>query len=432
MNIQDVMKKIEDNGLSGKVHTRDLLLGAQNPDALNKIVDAKIGYMKATTDAERGMYSAEAKTIRAANGYQLSDDGSKDITSQILSGKPTGVGAIKVGNAVSKQSRSGSDAAFSNYRSTLEAAQRKAQEDALGKMSALTGGYASSSAATAATAAGADYSQLLAEKELALAEAERTRAATEKENEYQKQLEKAKLAASLGDYSYLEKMGIDMTAQRKSEADAETASAADRAQSDYATLLSEAEFYAKYGDFSKLKALGIDTSLYEKQYAAKNATGGGSASGGGSGNGNQPVDIYAALKQNGATDFGTAYAMLLNSGYSTSAANTMAKYYAETYLQSDGGDDKGEPALNENYTGITQTMRNAVGIIQKAAPKNMFNTVYSYIKRGNISVEEGVELSLEQSNEAAYYVLLGLLENGVITKEKANSLAEKYIIEEPN
>lgn len=355
MNIQDVMKKIEDNGLSGKVHTRDLLLGAQNPEALNKIVDAKIGYMKATTDAERGMYSAEAKMTRAQNGYQLSDDGSTDITSQMLSGKPTGVGTIKVGNVVSKNPQSGgaSDAAFANYRATLEAAQRKAQEDALGKMSALTGGYASSSAAAAATAAGADYSQLLAEKELALTEAERTRADTAAKEAYQKQLEMAKLAASLGDYSKLKALGVDTTSAEKEQADTQQSEADEKAKTDYATLLSEAEFYAKYGDFSKLKALGIDTSLYEKQYAAKIATGGGSVSGSGSGSGNQPVDIYAALKASGATDFGTAYAMLLNAGYSTSAANTMAKYYAETYLQ--GEEDEEEPEVeDETENDITQ------------------------------------------------------------------------------
>lgn len=101
VTMNDIMKKIKDNGLEGKVHARDLVLGGKNPELLNRIVDSKIGWMNAKSDAERGLYAAEAKAIRASQGYQLSDDGSRDVTNDMLGGKATGAGALRIGNPAS-------------------------------------------------------------------------------------------------------------------------------------------------------------------------------------------------------------------------------------------------------------------------------------------------------------------------------------------
>ena len=171
ITLEEINKKINENGLSGKVHVRDMLVGLKDPATLNKIVDNKIGYKNAKTDAERGLYAAETKMLRAKQGYQLSDDGSRDITEQVLhgSGKTSSSGmttadviqmveakraarnAARAGNTAAADSAGTTNAAFERYRETLEAAQKKAQEDALGKVAALTGGYGSSSAAMAAT-----------------------------------------------------------------------------------------------------------------------------------------------------------------------------------------------------------------------------------------------------------------------------------------
>ncbi len=43
-------------------------------------------------------------------------------------------------------------------------------------------------------------------------------------------------------------------------------------------------------------------------------------------------DVYAWLKQNGAKDAGTAYAMLINAGYAQGAAKTISDYFGNTYL----------------------------------------------------------------------------------------------------
>lgn len=343
VTMQDIQKKIKDNGLEGKVHARDLVLGEKNPELLNRIVDSKIGWMNAKSDAERGLYAAEAKAIRASQGYQLSDDGSRDVTNDMLGGKATGAGALRIGNPASRKSSSdnpanSAGAAFENYRATLEAAQKKAQEDALGKVSALTGGYGSSSAAMAATAAGADYSKLLADKELELAENERQRALTAEQQDYQRRLEKAQLAASVGDYSLYEQMGIDMTALRekeKSEAEAAAAAAAEataqKERSTYEQLLSDAETAAKYGDTSKLQALGIDTRQYDSKFAGSTST--TQKNTGGAGGSAKAVsadfqtDPSAALYAAGAKTFNQAYALLLSNGYSSTAATTIAENY---------------------------------------------------------------------------------------------------------
>lgn len=434
VTMNDIMKKIKDNGLEGKVHARDLVLGGKNPELLNRIVDSKIGWMNAKSDAERDLYAAEAKAIRASQGYQLSDDGSRDVTNEMLGGKATGAGALRIGNPASRKSSSdnpanSAGAAFENYRATLEAAQKKAQEDALGKVAALTGGYGSSSAAMAATAAGADYSKLLADKELELAENERQRALTAEQQDYQRKLEKAQLAASVGDYSLYEQMGIDMTALREKEkADAEAAAAAaaeasaQKERSTYEQLLADAETAAKYGDTSQLRALGIDTRQYDSKFAGSTNTTqkntGGAGSSAKAGSTDFQTDPSAALRAAGAKTFNQAYALLLSNGYSSTAATTIA----------------------ENYLAELDDMKEADGDVKKEdEPKSddketkTISNVVEYLIKGGTSAAASLGVDgkdITSGKEAAYMYLYKLVENG-LDPSVAESIAEKYGISAP-
>ncbi len=434
VTMNDIMQKIKDNGLEGRVHARDLAVGEKNPELLNRIIDNKIGWAHAKSDAERGLYAEETKAIRASQGYQLSDDGSRDVTNDMLGGKATGAGALRIGNPASRKSSSdnpanSAGAAFENYRATLEAAQKKAQEDALGKVAALTGGYGSSSAAMAATAAGADYSKLLADKELELAENERQRALTAEQQDYQRKLEKAQLAASIGDYSLYEQMGIDMTKLRekeKSEAEAAAAAAAEasaqKERSTYEQLLSDAETAAKYGDTAKLRALGIDTRQYDSKFAGSTST--TQKNTGGAGGSAKAVsadfqtDPSAALYAAGAETFNQAYALLLSNGYSSTAATTIA----------------------ENYLAELDDMKEADGDVKKEdEPKpddketKTISNVVEYLIKGGTSAAASLGVdgkNITSGKEAAYMYLYKLVENG-LDPSVAESIAKKYGISAP-
>lgn len=447
VTMNDIMKKIKDNGLEGKVHARDLVLGGKNPELLNRIVDSKIGWMNAKSDAERGLYAAEAKAIRASQGYQLSDDGSRDVTNDMLGGKATGAGALRIGNPASRKSSSdnpanSAGAAFENYRATLEAAQKKAQEDALGKVAALTGGYGSSSAAMAATAAGADYSKLLADKELELAETERQRALTAEQQDYQRKLEKAQLAASVGDYSLYEQMGIDMTALREKEkADAEAAAAAaaeasaQKERSTYEQLLADAETAAKYGDTSQLRALGIDTRQYDSKFAGsatqKNTGGAGSSVKAVSAD--FQTDSSAALYAAGAETFNQAYALLLSNGYSSTAAEKIAQsYLAELEEEDEDGGSVVSSAGGQSRARSADELKAYEADVADARKRSMADAkalIVTWLEKGTVTVEEAVMLAKQSSSGLADVLLRELVSDSKITAEEANLMAEKYEVE---
>ena len=454
VTMQDIQKKIKDNGLEGKVHARDLVLGGKNPELLNRIVDSKIGWMNAKSDAERGLYAAEAKAIRASQGYQLSDDGSRDVTKDMLGGKATGAGAISIGNPVSRKTSGDSSAiaAFENYRATLEAAQKKAQEDALGKVAALTGGYGSSSAAMAATAAGADYSRLLADKELELAETERQRALTAEQQDYQRRLEKAQLAASVGDYSLYEQMGIDMTKLREKERSAAAAAAAAAAEASeqkerttYEQLLADAETAAKYGDTSKLRALGIDTRQYDSKFAGSASTTQKNTGGAGSSakavSADFQTDPSAALSAAGAKTFNQAYAILLGMGYGTTAAKTMAQSYLDEIADMAEEDDTGagdtaaptaQTAPTGDKTRPASELKAYAADVADARKSSMANAkalLVNWLDKGTVTPEEAVLLAKQSSNGLADALLRMLVANAQITADEANAFAQKYRIE---
>ena len=474
ITMNDIKKKIKDNGLEGKVHARDLALGEKSPEILNKIVDNKIGYMNAKTDAERGMYSAETKALRAAQGYQLSDDGSRDVTNEVLHGSgsntpgQTTAAVIKMveenrlkrkAQEAGAASAAASNRAFENYKTTLAAAQKKAEEDVLGKMASLTGGYGSSSAAAAAASAGADYSKLLADKELELAETERQNALAAEQTEYQRKtaseqtdyqrkLEKAKLAAALGDYSLYEEMGINLDALRANEKAAADAAAAEKEQSDYEQLLAAAELAAKYGDTSGLRALGIDTSRYDAKYAADAAQTGTAKSAGTAASGSTKkstadvTDPSAALAEAGAKTFNQAYAMLLGMGYSTADAKTMAQNYLAEIA--DAEEEDGDTGANEGDAPFAQTGKTGgktrpasalkayaadVADARKSSMTTARDLLATWMNEGAVTAEEAVMLAKQSSSGLADALLRMLVANAQITADEANAMAQKYRIE---
>ncbi len=87
---EDVMKSIEENGLTGDVSEWDLELIKQNPDAGMKIVQSKVDWYAATTDDARALANAEANRVREEYGsYNGGDDGMQHI----LMNEPTATGA---------------------------------------------------------------------------------------------------------------------------------------------------------------------------------------------------------------------------------------------------------------------------------------------------------------------------------------------------
>ena len=239
---EDVLKAAKNGGVSASLTDSDIKLIKSNPNSGMRLVNHKIDYVNAPEgeagDYVRGIAHAGADYERRTyGGYTTNADGS--IATKVGVSKPTGLGAVKT-----VQKSSGGDA-YKAYEKALLDAQAKAQENVYGMVTAGTGGNASSSAVTKAAAAGADYSQLLAEKK-----------AEFEDKEYNKALNEAQLAASLGDFSKLRAMGIDTSSY---EADI----ASQKARTERETALNEAYKAAELGDYSKLAALGFDTSYLE-------------------------------------------------------------------------------------------------------------------------------------------------------------------------
>lgn len=156
------------------------------------------------------------------------------------------------------------DPLYSQYRMQYEKEGSLAAEDALGKASALTGGYGSSYGQKIASDTRAEFARLTADKaeELEKTAFERHRNSVdalyklysllsdEEKKEQDRQLaalDFAVLASEMGDDSFIKALGIEPE------------------DDDFKKLKEMAELSAKYGDYSYLKALGIDTSKTENK-----------------------------------------------------------------------------------------------------------------------------------------------------------------------
>ena len=84
-------------------------------------------------------------------------------------------------------------------------------------------------------------------------------------------------------------------------------------------------------------------------------------------------DIYKRLSDAGALDYGTAYDMLRNSGYSVTDANRYANYFAESYL----------PSLTQTTEPTDQGSMNESMFNQEA------RTIMAYMRQGLVSQAQG-------------------------------------------
>ena len=248
LTANDVLKAAEAGGVKNSLNAEDIKLINSNPSVGMEMVNYKIDYVNAPEgeagDYTRGIARAGTEYLRQKyGGYSTNADGSQVIYNP-SAGTPTGSGVLSP-NYSSKKTSNNSDL-YKNYEKAILDAQAKAQENVYGMVAAGTAGNASSSAMTKAAAAGADFSQLLAEKK------------AEFENQqYNRNLNEAQVAASMGDFSKLRAMGIDTTIYEKKIKAQEDATARQ-------TALNEALTAMEIGDYSKLAALGFDTSYLEK------------------------------------------------------------------------------------------------------------------------------------------------------------------------
>lgn len=248
----DFERQARQSGLYDSFNAEDLALARKNPQTGVLILNAKQDYMNAPAGAAgdnmRALAHESIQSVRRKFGnYETSADG-MTVTHLPSQNAPENTGDdhyrallwAEKKRAAAQSPNNGEP--FAQYEKTINAQREAAQKDAIGKTAALTGGYGSSSAVQAANSVASEYARVLAEKELELSQ-----------EAYDRKLSEAQLAASLGDYTKLNALGI-------STADYEARLAEERAQNKYAALLAQAEAAAKYGDTSQLAGLGIDVT----------------------------------------------------------------------------------------------------------------------------------------------------------------------------
>ena len=162
------------------------------------------------------------------------------------------------------------DSLYRQYRDLYTDNAGKAARDVYGLASAATGGYGSSYAATAASAAYDRYMQGLTDRALDITEAARKQQGDARadlydrlqalnaleESDYGRYRDRLSLAfnaAKQGDYSLLEDLGMDASALRRGD------------------VTDLAELAAKYGDYGYLSAMGVDTSALTGKEATERA-----------------------------------------------------------------------------------------------------------------------------------------------------------------
>lgn len=153
------------------------------------------------------------------------------------------------------------NALWAAYKKAYEREGARATSDTLGRVAAMTGGTPSSYAVSAASQTANDYAAKMSDKlpEVYSTELQRYyNDASLARQDYStiagarsQALSEAREKAALGDYSALDRLGIDSTNLKE-----------DRAYELRQRTLSDALTAAKYGDYSGLQSYGIDTSRY--------------------------------------------------------------------------------------------------------------------------------------------------------------------------
>lgn len=265
-----------------------------------------------------------------------------------------------------------SDPAYQAYAKQYAREGQRATADALGQAAAASGGRVSSWAQTAAQQAGNYYAGQMADRvpelyqqaynrylqefqmnqgALDAALADRRQKYSEFQGNYDRAAQNLNTARALEQDEYnrfLNELGqyntdrsfnyaklLDEVNNQRTLRQDDVAAR----QQDLQDAIARAELGGAYGDWSGLEAIGITPNL-GNVVSVTEANTKKTTSGKQPDNTGKPkkepsesnVDIYAGLAENGATDFGTAYAMLISEGYSATNAKTLATYFAETYL----------------------------------------------------------------------------------------------------
>lgn len=313
-------QEAQNSGLLGKFSDADLNLAKINPDAGMSILKYKQDYANATTDEARALANAGAESIRSSYGnYTGGGDGGSFHLNQVSPSSFAPETAPTYENQYEQQEQqlmdailnreqfsydASTDPSYSQYRKQYAREGDRATQDALGAAAAASGGIPSSYAVTAASQAGDYYAAQMADKipelyqqayqrylneynmklsDLGMVQDaeqmdynkflnELNQYNTDRQFDYgqyldeidsqtrerQEALEKAELAAEMGDYSFLNDMGIDTSNN----------------STDYDRQYQLALLKAQYGDYSGLRALGVNIG----------GSSGSSGSGGSTGN----------------------------------------------------------------------------------------------------------------------------------------------------
>lgn len=228
----DFLNKYNSSGIG--FSDADLALAKQNPNAGMGLIDAKVRYKNATTDAERAKYNQQAESIRSLyGGYTGGSDGwGYNPTSS-----PNDFGSNSSYNEFDQEKPTFSydvetDPVFSAYKKQYTREGQRATQDALGNVAASTGGIPSSYAAAAATQAGDYYASQLTDKVPELYQ--------QAYNRYLNDLNQWNTDRSFAYGQYIDELN-QQTANRQE-------------------ALQNVLYAAQYGDYSKLQGLGIDIS----------------------------------------------------------------------------------------------------------------------------------------------------------------------------
>lgn len=350
---------------------------------------AQNAYENASTDAQRRDAHTRAEAIRALYGYSGGSDGSayvpipKDTNQFSYQTAPTYVGkytsqiddltkSILNRDAFSYDAES--DPLYQQYKKQYEKEGQRAMQDTLGQISARTGGLASSYATSASQGAYNTYMSELADKipelyQLAYSMYENDREnqienlgllqnlETENYNRYRNELNQFNTDRNFAYDSFLNDRNYAYQQDRDNLSDA-------RYEREYSDARKQEEkeeaqnrihaYLAANGKVSNLDQTLIQNSGYtaaelaalENQYAQQTRSNSGSTGARGSQSAEDSqmdttqMGIYESLAAQGAYDFGTAYAILLQNGYSNAEAQELADYYEKTFYPSLQLDDE--------------------------------------------------------------------------------------------
>ena len=361
---------------------------------------AQNDYKTAKTDEARQAAHNRAEAVRSLYGYSGGRDGSEynplgggmerftyqsapaytnryaekldELSRQILDREPFSYDAEQ-------------DPIYQQYKSQYTRAGQRAMDDTLGKIAARTGGMASSYAANAAQGAYDQYMAELSDKvpelyQLAYSMYQDEGDSLRNDLSMLRQMEQddyGKYADKLGqyntdrsfaygqfaddrDYGYQQKRDrISDSRYQQEYADSQKQQTREEAQSRIG------DYLAAGGKTANLDQTLIANSGYtqaelaalERYYTLQSlakAAGSGGSTAKKTDEQTQKMGIYDSLAARGATDYGTAYALLVGDGYSSTEAETMAEYFDNTYYPGYSG----TPTWVGDYT---RELANAVG-----------------------------------------------------------------------